>query len=208
MKPKAAFRRNFIVETYIRRRHLMHWLHNGRYLPAPSEVKQLSVLYHGLFGDFQVLVETGTYLGDMVWAQKDYFERIYSIELSKELYTQARERFSSVSNVHLLHGDSSVRLRDVIRELDRPALFWLDGHYSGGITAKGDKSCPIFAELTDIFASPFENRILIDDARLFNGTDDYPTLAELSHFIQERSNYRIEAENDTIILRLESALRK
>ena len=32
-----------------------------------------------------------------------------------------------------------------------PAIFWLDGHYSAGITAMGEQATPIFKELTHIF---------------------------------------------------------
>jgi hypothetical protein len=39
----------------------------------------------------------------------------------------------------------------IIKDLNEPAIFWLDGHYSSGITAKGDKICPIFEELDSIF---------------------------------------------------------
>ncbi|MDD5318778.1 MAG: hypothetical protein PHF79_03110, partial [Candidatus Pacebacteria bacterium] len=62
-----------------------------------------------------------------------------------------------------------------------PILFWLDAHFSGGKTAKsvlGDT--PIEKELDIIFGSWTNgNVILIDDARLFTGTDNYPSLDNL-----------------------------
>ena len=52
-----------------------------------------------------------------------------------------------------------------------------------GDTAKGSKFCPIYEELNAIFTSIDKHCLLIDDARLFNGADDYPTLDELKGFI-------------------------
>jgi hypothetical protein len=52
-------------------------------------------------------------------------------------------------------------------------LFWLDGHFCGGVSAHGDKGTPILEELNLILSHRVkEHVILIDDARLFNGTFD------------------------------------
>jgi hypothetical protein len=50
-----------------------------------------------------------------------------------------------------VQGDSGKELPKIVTQLDTPAIFWLDGHYSAGITAKGDTECPIFEELEAIF---------------------------------------------------------
>jgi hypothetical protein len=200
MNPKQKIRENVLLQSYLRRKHLVDWIKNGYPKPLPSVMKQDAVLYHAVARELDVLVETGTYLGDMVFAQIPYFRRIYTIELSKELYDRAKRRFSGRPNVSVLHGDSSERLKDVVNGLDSAALFWLDGHYSGGVTAKGQTGCPIFAELQYVFASPFTHTILIDDARLFDGTDDYPTFEELRDYVEGQSAYRIRPENDMFIL--------
>jgi len=147
-----------------------------------------------------VLVETGTYLGDMVWAQKDYFQKIYSIELSEELFHKAKKRFSNNNNVELIQGDSSEKINEIVSKITEPVLFWLDGHYSGGITAKGKTICPIYGELAHVFNSPYSHVILIDDARLFTGKDDYPTQHDLGNFVSANSAYKMKVENDIIIL--------
>jgi len=48
-------------------------------------VKQRTVEHYGKTFFLQVLIETGTYQGDMVEAMKDIFDKIFSIELKREL---------------------------------------------------------------------------------------------------------------------------
>jgi len=63
-------------------------------------------------------------------------------------------------------------------------LFWLDAHYSGGKTARGKIDTPIMKELEAIFKySKYDHVLLIDDANLFNGKNDFPTLDKLREFI-------------------------
>lgn len=101
-------------------------------------------------------------------------------------------------------GDSGIILSKVMAQINEPAIFWLDGHYSAGITAKGRKECPILEELETIFASQKLNHtILIDDARLFNGINDYPNIEELKKFIKSKiSNFSFEIEDDVIRIQL------
>jgi|SRR6516162_10639014 hypothetical protein len=68
--------------------------------------------------------------------------------------------------------------------MDKPTVFWIDGHYSGGITGIGEAVCPILAELDTIFGDtkvPFT--LLIDDARLFGIEEGYPKLEELHDYL-------------------------
>jgi hypothetical protein len=88
----------------------------------------------------------------------------------------------------------------IIKDLNEPAIFWLDGHYSSGITAKGDKICPIFEELDSIFNNkPLNHVLLIDDARLFVDEDDYPTIEKLTKYVKNKNNnYQVEVKDDII----------
>ena len=149
---------------------------------------------------YKVFIETGTYLGDMVEAQKLHFDHVYSIELGEALYTEARKRFSTDKNVNIILGDSGKVLRDLMPTIKQPAIFWLDGHYSEGVTAKGEKECPIYEELDSIFAAErYKHVLLIDDARLFVGKNDYPTISELeTHINLYRGGSKIFIKNDII----------
>ena len=116
------------------------WEQDGRPDPPPHAIKQRALRELSEAYGTRVLVETGTYWGDMVAALEDRFDRIYSIELSDFLYEKARRRFRGRDNIEILHGDSAQRLPEVIARLQQPALFWLDGHNSGAETAKASSN--------------------------------------------------------------------
>jgi hypothetical protein len=126
------------------------------------------------------LLETGTYLGSTVKAVRGNFRRIYSIELDDTLHARARARFAAFPHITLLHGGSGEVLPGLLSRIGEPRLFWLDGHFSGGQTAKGRLATPIVAEMHAVLAHPINGHvILVDDARAFGTLPDYPSLDEL-----------------------------
>ncbi|NCD23206.1 MAG: hypothetical protein EOL90_09735 [Spartobacteria bacterium] len=179
--------RNWILRKREQRR-LAEWRENGRPLPPPPAAKQLNLLAYSQKYGLRVLVETGTYRGDTVHALRNDFDRIYSIELSPALHAEAQDRFRGSRNIELIQGDSGEKLADLMPRLDRPTLFWLDGHYSAGVTAKGDKATPIFEELGHVFADTSNRHVVvIDDARLFGTDPGYPSMEELCRFIRSKN---------------------
>jgi hypothetical protein len=156
------------------------WEQQGRPVPPPHAYKERVVREYARRHALLVLVETGTYLGDMVEAVGTGFRQIYSIELDRELHRRAAPRFAARGNVAIMQGDNGKVLPQVLAGIEGPALFWLDGHYAADITARGDKDTPIVRKLESISRHPVKRHvILIDDARCFDGTHDYPTLKEL-----------------------------
>ncbi|WP_022664372.1 hypothetical protein [Desulfospira joergensenii] len=183
------------------KKELINWEKKGRPAPPPHLIKQQALRHFAEKFKLEVLVETGTYFGDMVEAMRPYFTQIYSIELSRELFQKAMERFNNVKNVTIIHGDSGVELEKLTCVLKgKSVLFWLDGHYSAGVTARGDKDTPIYEELTHIFNADLGRCvILIDDARCFGDDPAYPSIEELSGFIKENSPAaEIEVKDDSI----------
>lgn len=167
---------------------------------APHYLKQKAILHYKEQNKINVLVETGTFIGDMIYMMEPYFEKLYTIELSRELYERAQKRFAGKTKINLLNGDSGELLGKVVDELNVPAIFWLDGHYSAGPTAKADLNTPIRAELQTIFRSGLPHVILIDDARLFNGQEDYPTIDEVRVITEQLTTgrYSFKVEDDII----------
>ena len=176
------------------------WKNSGCPLPPPHIVKQKTIWEYQKKYNYTTFVETGTFIGTMVEAQKTRFKKIISIELGDDLYIKAKKRFEKDKHIMIVHGDSSKILPKILKELREPIIFWLDGHYSGGITVKGDKECPIFDELDAIFESKQSNHIiLIDDARCFVGEGDYPTIEELTKYVlSKNNNYEVVVKNDII----------
>lgn len=157
----------------------------------PAFLRELSAAF-GL----RYLVETGTFLGHTTAVASDIFPEVHTIELSPELAAKARTRFAGTPQVHVHQGDSATLLPQILEQLTGPALFWLDGHYSEGITARGHGNTPILDEIAAIVRSGRKDAvILIDDLRLFDrrrldvgessSLHGYPAVTEVYAAVQE-----------------------
>lgn len=123
-----------------------------------------------------IFIETGSYLGDGIYqALYSGYDKIISIELSNKLYLHCKNRFINHSNVMLYNGDSSDILGELLEDIDVPVTFWLDGHYSSGMTQRGKLMSPLMEELDIIKNHHINNHtILIDDMRCWKKEDpDY-----------------------------------
>jgi hypothetical protein len=168
----------------MRRAELFNWQRRGRTGVTPHIWKRRVLSSYASRYGLKTLVETGTYMGEMTAAMRNVFDEIYSIELSDALYAGAAKRFAGDNHVHVLHGDSSGVLRELLPSLATPCLFWLDAHYSAGVTARGDMETPVAAEIRLILAnSVLDHIIVIDDADLFDGTGDYPSIQDVSESV-------------------------
>lgn len=146
--------------------------------------KQRVILSYQKKYNYSTFIETGTYEGDMIDALKNNFKSLFSIELGEKLYEKAVNRFKNNSNIKILQGDSAEVLKQILPTIKTPTIFWLDAHYSQGETAKGSIDTPIEQELNTILSHSIKNNvILIDDARLFNGENDYPEINSLKNNI-------------------------
>ncbi len=194
----------FIALT--RWRIALQWRLRGSPAPPPHIVKQSILLGYQKRRKFRTFVETGTFTGEMVAAMRPYFDRIISIEMAPAIHEGAKRRFTGDSRVQLLLGDSGVLLPEVLATLDHPALFWLDGHYMGGTTARANRDSPVKTELAALLRHHTRGHlVLIDDARLFSGTEGYPTLDELRALvIRERPGSRVDLADDIIRCALDS----
>jgi hypothetical protein len=172
----------------------------GRLNHVPHYLKRDILLRYAHAHQLGSFVETGTYFGDMVHALKGEFEQIQSIELDDFLFERAKRRFMRYPHIRILHGDSASMLPLALVSVDRPTLFWLDAHYSGGITACGGRHAPILLELDHIFHHPIRGHVIvIDDARLFGTDSAYPTLEQLREYIDAQSPSRkFEVVDDAI----------
>ena len=105
--------RLFLIRQYLK--EVKVWESRGCAVPVPHLIKQRTIIECAEKYGLRVLVETGTYYGAMIEAMKDSFDLIYSIELDRYLYERAKERFTSARNVEIIHGDSGVELKKVVK---------------------------------------------------------------------------------------------
>lgn len=174
------------VRAVMELRELVAWQRRGRPQPPPHRRKLQTIQAYAHRFERRKFIETGTYLGATVEATAATFESIISIELDATLYRFAKWRFRDLKNVRILHGDSAELVSTAIRIADGPAVFWLDAHFSGGMTARGGIEAPVRAELLAILEDDEnEHVVLIDDARAF-GTSGYPSVEDMKALIAAR----------------------
>ncbi|MCH7812850.1 MAG: hypothetical protein IID40_02395, partial [Planctomycetes bacterium] len=119
-------------------------------------------------------IETGTYQGHTARWAATCFDRVVTIEYAKVLWEAATAKWGGLTNVEFVWGDSRRLLRSLVPGLSRPAVFWLDAHWSGGDTYGEGDECPLLAELEIILGCRMGHLILIDDARLFTAAPPPP----------------------------------
>ncbi|MEN9406330.1 MAG: hypothetical protein RLZ12_614 [Bacillota bacterium] len=165
-------------------------------LDQPHDKRVATVLSYKEKFNLKVLIEGGTYKGEMIKKTLDVFDKIISIECDEKLATEAQKKFQQHNHVRVIHGGTEDVLPLILKDLDTPALFWLDSHYIDWglpipcIMGRTNTDCPIMIELTTILHHPVRDHvILIDDARCFTGPNvyskDYPSIQELKKFVQD-----------------------
>ncbi|HSM86185.1 MAG TPA: hypothetical protein VLT16_08540 [Candidatus Limnocylindrales bacterium] len=181
-----------------------YWKLRGEPLRSPHLVKQRAVREYAERYRLRVLVETGTYYGEMVAAMKGRFDAIYSVEYDHQLAQRAARKFARWPHVHILEGDSQKEIPELLKELKQPALFWLDAGYYGWAGLQGNKQ-RLTSELEAILRHPVrEHVILMDDARGLSGQNGAPTVEQVKQRIfSEFPGHNVEVKHD--ILRITPA---
>lgn len=156
-----------------------------------------------------IFIETGTADGDGIQSALNAgFDEIYSIELSNSLYDNAKSRFSSNPNVHLINGSSEIELPKLLSTINKPFLLWLDAHASGGqyigelMHNYLPKELSAIKEFSDLFKSSV---IMIDDMNYYYSDKEFvSTIEGLVKEIKPEGNisyYKSDiTEHDTLIL--------
>ena len=166
-------------------------------------LKKIVDLFH-----INVFVATGTLSEGATAEAAKVFREVHTIELSRKLYQRASQRFQNNGNVHVYHGDSAVVLQNLLPRIKGKSVFWLDGHYSGGETARGNENTPIIQEIQLIRKHDIQDAvILIDDIRCFYRESNpasllygYPTIRSLfSAILEINPTYCFEIIGDVAI---------
>ena len=206
MSGKKGFFRS-LRKSYDRARYERRYLSGirlGRYVLPPQSVKMRVLEENVPAPRPNVFIETGTYHGDTVAEMKSRYGKVVSIEIDRDLHEKARERFRDDPNVVLVFGDCARELPKILGRLAEPAVFWLDGHWSGAGTGRGEVTDPVLLSLEQIGSHPVrEHAIFIDDARCFDGREDRPDIVDvLARLRAIHPGYRIRILNDIVIATL------
>ena len=114
---------------------------SGEHQTSPHYLKRRVIADYAERYDLSCLVESGTYFGEMVAANRRRFSRIVSIELDVFLFQRAARRFRGRGNIEIVQGDSG-EVSDAV--LAGRAL--LGRHYrprrEGGPNRRGDLQHP------------------------------------------------------------------
>ncbi len=190
---------DFILPFY-HKKQLSDWLPGDKQALTPHLFKQQIIKGYARKNQIEIFVETGTYLGTMVNSMKNVFSSIYTIEFNPKLYRHCKKRFSKLQHIKVIYGDSHKKLPKLMKKIRKPAIFWLDAHYSSNITAGKDEDSAIIEELTAILNHPIKNHIiLIDDAYAFRGINGFPSISSLRKFlISADPKWKLQVKNDII----------
>lgn len=184
-------------------REIRDWERRMFSAPSPSHIKRSTLRRNG--NPFSIWVETGTFQGDTTQFLANTAQFVHSIEPEPTLFRRATERFKDIRNVHIHLGLSENVLPELLEQLTGDVNFWLDGHYSGGITHKGPIETPILHELDTIerHRERFSQlTVMIDDIRCFHPHipeySSYPDLGLIVDWAQ-RNKLKWHIEQDIFV---------
>jgi hypothetical protein len=126
-------------------------------------------------------VETGTMKATMTMRMNSVFSKVYSVELSYELYSRAIKLHGAEEGVKFIYGDSGEVIKWLSDLLPHPTCFLLDAHKCrGGIRDRtnninyksaGKGAFPLWKELDVIRSRPYDDIVLVDDVCAFGRPD-------------------------------------
>lgn len=151
-------------------------------------------------------VETGTFRGGTARSLATVFPEVVTIELSAELHAAAEIALRDTPRVRAVQGHSALRLGE-LTDPAVPTLYYLDGHWSGGVTGGVGDECPVLAELAAMGVGSPDDCVIVDDARLFTSApppphraEQWPTLMEVMDAMRARHPaHLVTLLNDQVI---------
>lgn len=130
-----------------------------------------ALFFNPLLKNIKYFVETGTYMGETVFMLSSLFKKLYTIEIHKELYNNAKKQAEekSINNIEFIEGDSLEKLDEICSKVEEGAIFFIDAHISGNDSSwNGKNRVPIFEELDIILKYDLGLSVfIIDDLRLW-----------------------------------------
>jgi hypothetical protein len=187
-------------KNVVPQKEIRSWAARQYSAPSPHLIKQNCVLRNGVPG--AIWIETGTFMGETTALLAQHSRQVYSIEPEPNLYARASALFADKKHVEIINGLSETVFPELLPKLHGDVNFWLDGHYSAGITFKGPVDTPIVAELNTIAGNLHRFGkvcVLVDDVRCFDPTlPEYSTYPSVDYLVDwaraHQLNWRIEQD--------------
>lgn len=138
-----------------------------------------------------ICVETGTHRGwgTKVWAS--FFNKVFTIELSEELFKFCLNTYD-LANVKFLQGSSCEVLQNIINDTTDPYFLFLDAHGSGGDTtydkSVGRYGSPVIQEIEAVEKN-LPQFIVVDDLSDFLEISSYPNPEKIKEAVLKIGNY-------------------
>ena len=168
------------------------YFRNSSIIDIPPEWIKRSILLKTIkYKNIKNFIETGTFLGETSILVAENVEEVYTCELSKPIYEKFLMKLNQVKKESLEkinhYNNDSLEFLKIINEKSilskSNTLFWLDSHYSGGLT-EGKRKCPLLKEINYILKNiSSDSIILVDDIHNMNGLLGYPTISQIKKLI-------------------------
>ena len=110
------------------------------------------------------------------------FEKIFTVEISQKLWEWLHPQIRQFENVEHVLGDSLVEIPKFLKTLDEndKVFFWLDAHWSQGLSDKNHLDVPLIEECVIIDEQYKSDTaiVAIDDVRMFetNINEDWSSI--------------------------------
>lgn len=146
-----------------------------------EELTQLLTKYPQL-KQIKICMESGTYKGESTRLLSKFFDRVYTFEINKLLYDEAKKisEEQKIDTEFYLFGDSVKLLRRSIISDQRPCFLFLDAHISGADSSwNKEELVPLLSELkviNNFYPNNHIGLICVDDVRLFDKFDDWKNI--------------------------------
>ena len=205
---KPSIRHSLLYRIFSAGCGYKNWVERAFAAPSPYFMKEATLLRNAF--SKAIWVETGTYFGEMTKKLAQQGSIVYSIEPEPTLYANAAAYFESYPNVRILKGSSEEIFSSLILSLSGNINFWLDGHYSAGVTYRGPKDTPILDELAHISTNLQRFGkvcVMIDDVRCFaSELDEYSSYPSLNVLVDwaNKNNLRWHIEHDIFVAKSRS----
>jgi hypothetical protein len=196
--------KNLIFRNYLALSAIyVKWIFNFFRISSVSNIRKRKFIIKQAFKyDLDTIVETGTYFGHSTIYFSKKFTKVFTIEISRNLYDFVARKFIKHENINSYLGDSSFVIDEIIKKINGPAVFFLDGHASGGVTECGDKPSPVREELKILSLFPYLQKsiLFIDDAAGFDGKNSYPSFQEVARWCLENKLKEPKVELDMLVI--------